>query len=116
AEWWGGGRSLRFVSGRVEAEPTSGRAGVRLPPPLDAQAQREIDAAAAVIPDPEAAAAARRLMTKAWRRLPAILVAAVLAGCASGGAARGPMDDQLPRLPAPGPGPRAAPYFAHRQA
>ena len=116
AERFGAVRSLRFVSGKVEAEPTSGRAGVRLPAPLDAQAQREIDAAAAVIPDPEAAAAARRLMTKAWRRLPAILVAAVLAGCASGGAARGPMDDEMPRLAALGPDPRADAYYAYTQA
>src|SRR5439155_1209265 len=116
AERFGAVRSLRFASGKVEAEPTSGRAGVRLPAPLDAQAQREIDAAAAVIPDPEAAAAARRLMTKAWRRLPAILVAAVLAGCASGGAARGPMDDEMPRLAALGPDPRADAYYAYTQA
>src|SRR6267143_3430685 len=73
AERFGAVRSLRFVSGKVEAEPTSGRASVREPAPLDMQAQREIDAAASAIPDPDAAAAARRLMSKAWRGLPAIL-------------------------------------------
>src|SRR5438552_4314067 len=83
AERFGGVQSLRFIAGKVEGEPASGRAGVPPPAPLDIEAQREIDMAAAAIPDPGVAAAARRLMTKAWRGLPVILVASLLAGCAS---------------------------------
>src|SRR5947199_4526346 len=73
-ERFGAVRSLRFVSGTIEAEPPT-RAGGRPPVPLDTQALREIDEAAAAIPDPTVAAAARRLLTKAWRGLPAIFVA-----------------------------------------
>src|SRR5436309_14903544 len=43
-------RSLRFVAGAVEAEAAP-RSGARPAPPLDRQALREIDEAAAAIPD-----------------------------------------------------------------
>src|SRR5436309_9585497 len=109
-------RSLRFVSGKVDAEPTSGRAGPAAPAPLDAQAQREIDAAAAAIPDSGVAAAARRLLTKAWRGLPAIFVAAALAGCAAGGGVRVAIDDELPQRAAVTPDPRADAYYNYTLA
>src|SRR3989449_4136352 len=75
-------RSLRFVWGRIETEPAA-RTGGGLPTPLDARALREIDEATGAIPDPTVAAAARRLLTKAWRGLPAIVVVTALAGCAA---------------------------------
>lgn len=62
-------RTLRFVLGSLEpAEDVPGprrRAGA--PGALDAAARAEIDQAAAAIHDEALAAAARRLMTKAWR-------------------------------------------------
>src|SRR3989442_13752218 len=116
AERFGAVRSLRFVSGTVEAEPQSGRAGAPPPVPLDAQAQREIDAAASAIADPGVAAAARRLLMKAWPGLPVILLAAVLAGCASTGNVKVALDDETPRRAAADPDPRAEAYYAYTLA
>ena len=64
-----GVRALRLVLGPLEpAEPGTVReAQPRAAARLDAAALSEIDAAAAAIPDPTLAAAARRLLTKAWR-------------------------------------------------
>src|SRR5881628_735651 len=65
SERFGAVRSLRFVAGQIEPAPT-GRAGVERPVQLEAGARREIDQAASAIQDPSLAAAARRLLTKAW--------------------------------------------------
>jgi hypothetical protein len=69
AERFDGVRALRLVLGPLEpAEPGAVReAQPRAAARLDAAALSEIDAAAAAIPDPTLAAAARRLLTKAWR-------------------------------------------------
>src|SRR6266852_5802612 len=76
-------RSLRFVSGTIEAEAPARSAGTQPAPALDTRALREIDEAAAAIPDAGVAAAARRLMTKAWPGLTVLALATVLASCAS---------------------------------
>src|SRR3989442_3098185 len=108
-------RSLRFVSGRIEAEPAA-RTGGGLPAPLDARALREIDEATGAIPDPAVAAAARRLLTKAWRGLPAIVVVTALAGCAAaGGPTLARNDEQIPRRSAVAD-PRADAYYAYSVA
>src|SRR6185295_217398 len=91
-----GVRSLRFVAGAAESD-SSARSGATSPtPPLDRQALREIDEATAAISDPGAAAAARRLMTKAWPGLAMITLATVLTGCASMSTASLTGDDEIP--------------------
>jgi hypothetical protein len=60
-------RSLRFVLGALEAPEPAPRERAPAAVPLDADARRAIDEAAATIHDETLAAAARRLMTKAWR-------------------------------------------------
>ncbi len=59
--------AVRLVLGALEPQDTPARARAASPVPLDAEARRAIDAAAAAIPDESVAAAARRLMTTAWR-------------------------------------------------
>jgi hypothetical protein len=63
-------RSLRFVLGALEAPEAAPRERTRPAVPLDAAARRAIDEAASAIPDETLAAAARRLLTKAWRYPP----------------------------------------------
>src|SRR5262250_399840 len=63
-------RSLRFVAGRIEPQSMV-RADAEPSAPLDAGVRREIDQAASAISDPALAAAARRLLTKAWPGLSA---------------------------------------------
>src|SRR5215468_11609635 len=75
-------RSLRFVAGSIEAEAAP-RGAARPAPALDQRALREIDEATASIPDAGVAAAARRVMTKAWPGLTLMIVASTLVGCAS---------------------------------
>jgi hypothetical protein len=62
-------RSLRFVLGRLEPfePPAAGPERAQAVVPLAAADRRTIDAAAAAIPDETLAAAARSLLTKAWR-------------------------------------------------
>ena len=69
AERFDGVRALRVVLGQLEpGERAAAPEGPRHPAArLDAADLSEIDAAAAAIPDPTLAAAARRLLTKAWR-------------------------------------------------
>ena len=62
--------SLRFVLGALEAPEAAPRERARPAIPLDAAARRAIDEAASAIPDETLAAAARRLLTKAWRYPP----------------------------------------------
>src|SRR2546427_240071 len=107
-------RSLRFVSGSIETEPAAG-ARVETPASLDARAQREIDEAAGVIPDPAVAAAARRLLTKAWRGLPVIMVVTGLTGCAAAGGPTLAGDEQVPRRAAAAD-PRADAYYTYSVA
>lgn len=61
-------RSLRFV---LASRPAEGPAALAPAPPrrapLEAADVREIESATATISDPTVAAAARRLLTKAWR-------------------------------------------------
>jgi hypothetical protein len=66
-------RALRFTLGTLEAAepPASPRRRGRPSAPLDAADLHAIDEAASTIPDPTLAAAARRLLTKAWRSSPA---------------------------------------------
>jgi len=61
--------ALRFVLGALEPPeaPPAARGSTMPSVPLDAAARAAIDQAAAAIPDQTLAAAARRLMTKAWR-------------------------------------------------
>jgi hypothetical protein len=59
--------SVRFVLGALEAREAAPRERARPAVPLDAAARRAIDEAASAIPDETLAAAARRLLTKAWR-------------------------------------------------
>ena len=61
--------SLRFVLGRLEPleTPAAGPERAQRVVPLAAADRRAIDEAAAAIPDATLAAAARRLLTKAWR-------------------------------------------------
>src|SRR2546428_5282965 len=113
-ERFGAVRSLRFVSGTIEAEPPT-RAGGRPPVPLDIQALREIDEAAAAIPDPTVAAPARPLLTRAWRGLPAIFVATSLASCAAVGGASLAGDEDVPRR-ASAPDPSADAYYSYSVA
>jgi len=107
-------RALRFVSGSLETEAAA-RTGGRLPAPLDARALRDIDEAAGAIPDPTVAAAARRLLTKAWRGLPAIVVVTALAGCAAAGGPTLAGDEPIPRRSAAAD-PRADAYYAYSVA
>src|SRR6266446_54220 len=107
-------RSLRFVWGRIETEPAA-RTGGGLPTPLDARALREIDEATGAIPDPTVAAAARRLLTKAWRGLPAIVVVTALAGCAAAGGPTLAGDEEIPRRSAAAD-PRVDAYYAYSVA
>src|SRR5881628_3529629 len=62
-------RALRFTLGRLEeAGPSAApRRRPRSSAPLGAADLRAIDEAISPIPDPALAAAARRLLTKAWR-------------------------------------------------
>ncbi len=62
-------RSLRFVLGRLDPREAPAAGPERTQPaiPLAAADRRAIDEAAAAIPDATLAAAARRLLTKAWR-------------------------------------------------
>jgi len=60
-------RSLRLVLGTLGAPEGRPRERARAAVPLDAAARRAIDDATAAIPDETLAAAARRLLTKAWR-------------------------------------------------
>lgn len=62
-----GVRSLRFTLGTLPPPDAAPRERAPVAAPLDADARRAIDAAAAVIHDETLAAAARRLLTKAWR-------------------------------------------------
>jgi hypothetical protein len=66
-------RALRFTLGRLEAAegPVSPERSQRSTAPLGAADLRAIDEATSTIPDPTLAAAARRLLTKAWRSTPA---------------------------------------------
>src|SRR5882672_7894724 len=114
SERFGAVRSLRFVAGQIEPAPTV-RAGVERPAPLEAGARREIDQAASAIPDPSLAAAARRLLTKAWPGLSAFLVATVLAGCAIAAGPGFTGDDQIPRRSAAAD-PQADAYYAYSVA
>lgn len=59
--------SLRFALGALEAPEAAPRERAPSAVPLDADARRAIDEAAASIHDEALAAVARRLMTKAWR-------------------------------------------------
>jgi len=107
-------RSLRFVAGRIEP-PSMVRADAEPPAPLDAGVRREIDQAASAISDPALAAAARRLLTKAWPGFSAFLVATVLAGCAVAGGPTVSGDDQAPRRSAAAD-PQADAYYAYSVA
>lgn len=60
-------RALRFVLGALAAAEPAPRERARAAVPLDAAARSAIDAAASAIHDETLAAAARRLLTKAWR-------------------------------------------------
>ncbi len=60
-------RALRFVLGTLEAPEAAPRERAQPAVTLDAEAWRTIDEAASAIHDETLAAAARRLMTKAWR-------------------------------------------------
>src|SRR5258705_10011825 len=105
-------RSLRFVSGRIEAEGSVRFGGAPPAPPLDAREQREIDEATAAIRDAGVAAAARRLLTKAWRGLPVMLAATTLTACASAGGPTLSGDEEIPRRAAAAD-PRADAYYAY---
>jgi hypothetical protein len=59
--------SLRFTLGALEAPESAPRERGQTAVPLDAEARRAIDEAASAIHDETLAAAARRLLTKAWR-------------------------------------------------
>src|SRR6185369_11961353 len=107
-------RSLRFVAGTVETD--SSRAGApRVPPALDQRALREIDQAAAAIPDAGTAAAARRLMTKAWPGLTVVALATVLTSCASVNEPTINADDEIPRRVVVAD-PRSDAYYAYSVA
>src|SRR5882724_2128621 len=103
-------RSLRFVAGTVEPD-SSARPSAQPARALDTRALREIDEAAAAIPDAGVAAAARRLMTKAWPGLTVLALATVLASCASAHDPTITTDDQLPRRVAVAD-PRGDAYYA----
>ena len=62
-------RALRFTLGTLEAVPpaASPRRDPRSSAPLGAADLRAVDEATSTISDPTLAAAARRLLTKAWR-------------------------------------------------
>lgn len=61
-------RSVRVVLDTLPPDPPPvRRSGEARAVPLSAGEVREIEAATSAIPDPTLAAAARRLMTKAWR-------------------------------------------------
>jgi|SRR5882762_5765355 hypothetical protein len=60
-------QSLRFVLGALEALEAAPRERPRPAVPLDTAARRAIDEAASAIHDETLSAAARRLLTKAWR-------------------------------------------------
>jgi hypothetical protein len=61
-------RALRFTLGGLEpVEPPASPPRRRSTAPLAAADLQAIDAASSAIPDPALAAAARRLLTKAWR-------------------------------------------------
>src|SRR6185369_13159095 len=107
-------RSLRFVAGTVEPD-ASARRNAQPARALDTRALREIDEAAAAIPDAGVAAAARRLMTKAWPRLTVLALATVLVSCASAHDPTITNDDQLPRRVAVAD-PRGDAYYAYSVA
>src|SRR5262249_27102970 len=107
-------RSLRFVAGRIEPQSMV-RADAEPSAPLDAGVRREIDQAARAISHPAPAAAARRLLTKAWPGLSAFLVATVLTGCAVAGGPTVSGDDQAPRRSAAAD-PQADAYYAYSVA
>lgn len=60
-------RSLRFALGTLDGEPADDASPRRKPTPITDAERTEIDTVTAAIPDPTLAAAARRLMTTAWR-------------------------------------------------
>ena len=60
-------RSVRFTLGRLPDPEVPAPATFAAPPPLTPADVAEIDAAAAAIKDDGLAAAARRLLAKAWR-------------------------------------------------
>jgi len=107
-------RSLRFVAGMVEGD-ASRRADARPAPVLDRHALREIDEAAASIPDAGVAAVARRLMTKAWPGLTMVTLVATLAGCASMTQPTITGDDEIPHR-AVVSDPRSDAYYAYSVA
>jgi hypothetical protein len=64
-------KSLRLTLGTLEKDATSTGSALQRPIPLTAADRADIDAAAAAIPDPGLADAARRLLTTA-RRFPRV--------------------------------------------
>jgi hypothetical protein len=102
------------VAGTVEPD-ASARPSAQPARALDTRALREIDEAAAAIPDAGVAAAARRLMTKAWPGLTVLALATVLASCASAHDPTITNDDQLPRRVAVAD-PRGDAYYAYSVA
>jgi predicted nucleic acid-binding Zn ribbon protein len=62
-------QALRFTVGTVDADsrPAGRRDRAPAPPALTDAEVREIDESTSLIPQPELATAARRLMVKAWR-------------------------------------------------
>src|SRR4029450_8641747 len=106
-------RSLRFVAGTIEADGAARSSGTRRAPALDRRALREIDEATALIPDAGVAAAARRLLTKAWPGLTVIAIGTALVGCASAGGGKMVGDDEIP-IRAAAADPRADAYHSSR--
>src|SRR6267378_926053 len=107
-------RSLRFVSGTIEADASSRTSATRAPA-LDQRALREIDEATAAIPDAAVASAARRLLTKAWPGLTIIVAATGLVSCASVNQPTIAGDDEIPRRVVAAD-PRSDAYYAYTVA
>src|SRR4029450_11733866 len=108
-------RSLRFVAGTIEADGAARSSGTRPAPALDRRALREIDEATALIPDAGVAAAARRLLTKAWAGLTVIAIGAALVGCGPPGGGRMVGHDDIP-IRAAAADPRADAYYSYAMA
>src|SRR5436309_4880339 len=89
-------RSLRFIAGTIDDDAAARAGRTQAAPALDHRALREIDEATAAIPDAGVAAAARRLLTKAWPGLSVLTMAIALMGCASMGGPTVASDDQIP--------------------
>jgi tetratricopeptide (TPR) repeat protein len=104
-------RSLRFVSGAVDAG-ASARSAAKPAAPLDQRALREIEQATAVIPDAAVASAARRLLMKAWPGLTVIVAGTALVGCASMGQPTISGDDEISRRVVAND-PRGEAYYAY---